>query len=95
MTAFGSHCSEGNADGLRPAFAMLKLFSQHPQHKYLGFSHGFVERCAISKNPRKLGDFRKPSTVFLLFIFNAEIHRLRSRFFRETVAIVLLNEANG
>ncbi len=53
---------------------MLKLFSQDPQRKYLSFSHGFVGCRAISKNARKLGDFRKPSTVFFPFIFDAEIH---------------------
>ncbi len=80
--AIGSRRSEGNADELRPALAMLKLLSQYPQRKYLGFSHGFVGRCAISKNARKSGDFRKPSTVFLLFIFNAEIHRIRATVFQ-------------
>jgi len=61
---------------------MLKSLSQDSQRKYLGFSHSFARCRAISKNARKLGDFRKPSTVFFLFIFDAEIHSFVLRFSR-------------
>lgn len=74
---------------------MLKLLSQNPQRKYLSFSHGLVGRLTICENPRELRDFRKPSTIFFLLIFDAEIHRRRSRFLWKAVAIVLCDEARG
>lgn len=78
--AIGSCCSESNADGLGSPLTMLKLFGQNPQRKCFGFSHGFVGRVTVGKNARKLRHFRKPSTIFFLFIFDTEIHRLGSTY---------------
>lgn len=53
---------------------MLQPFGQDPQGQSLRFSHGFLSSLAVREYARQLGDFRKPTAVVFLFVFNADVH---------------------
>ena len=50
---------------------MLNFIGQNPQNKGFNFGHCLLARSTICHGTGNHGDFRDPSTILLLFYFNA------------------------